>query len=217
MNETGRSGKARIAHQLETARHGSTLLDRKQHILADELERLELFAEESRRSWEDLARVAATWLQHSAAMDGRERIAAAAADGAAVVTVSWGGAMGVSYPEDATVQLPPERHPGGSSALSYAVQSHRESLIAAARCAAASRAMLLVSTELTTTRMRQRALENTWIPRLEVKLLAIQRQLDEQELEEGLRVRWAEDNRTVVGQTPDAGASSSRVIGGSHG
>ncbi|WP_341953419.1 V-type ATP synthase subunit D [Salinibacterium sp. TMP30] len=217
MNETGRSGKARVAHQLETARHGSTLLDRKQHILADELERLELFAEHSRRRWEDLARVAATWLQRSAEMDGRDRIEAAAADDPVVVEVHWGGAMGVSYPENVTVQLPPERHPGGSSALSYAAQSHRDSLVAAAQCAAASRALLLVSTELTTTRLRQRAIENTWIPRLEAKLISIQGQLDQQELEESLRVRWAENNRSGADRARTADSPIPQLSGGSDG
>ena len=215
MSETGRSGKARVAHQLETARHGSTLLDRKQHILADERERLELFAEQTRKDWEGLARIAATWLQRTSAMDGQDRIDAAATDETAVVEVSWGGAMGVRYPEDATVQLPPERHPGGSSALSFAATSHRDSLVAAARFAAASRAMRLITIELTTTRMRQRAIENTWIPRLEAKILAIQRQLDEQELEEGLRVRWAEDNRALAGQTSVTDTPRSQGSGGS--
>lgn len=217
MNETGRSGKARVAHQLETARHGSTLLDRKQHILADELERLELFAEHSRREWEDLASIAATWLHRSAEMDGRDRIRAAAADKPAIVEVNWGGAMGVSYPENVTVQLPPERHPGGSSALSYAAQSHRDSLVAAATCAAARRAMLLVSAELTTTRLRQRAIENTWIPRLEAKLISIQGQLDQQELEESLRVRWAENNRSAEDLAPSVNSPISPLSGGSDG
>ncbi|MEO6943896.1 MAG: V-type ATP synthase subunit D [Lacisediminihabitans sp.] len=214
MNETGRSGKARIAGQLETARRGSTLLDRKQHILADELERLELFAERNRGAWESLARVSATWLKKSAAFDGRDRIRAASADGAALVELSWGGAMGVSYPEDATVELPAERHPGGSSALSYTARSHRDSLAAAARCAAASRAVLLLTTELAVTRMRQRAIDNTWIPRLEASIATIQRQLDGQELEESLRVRWAEDNRALVDQAP---TSTSRASGGLDG
>lgn len=217
MNETGRSGKARVAHQLETARHGSTLLDRKQHILADELERLELFAEHSRREWEDLASIAATWLHRSAEMDGRDRVRAAAADKPAIVEVNWGGAMGVSYPENVTVQLPPERHPGGSSALSYAAQSHRDSLVAAATCAAARRAMLLVSAELTTTRLRQRAIENTWIPRLEAKLISIQGQLDQQELEESLRVRWAENNRSAEDLAPSVNSPISQLSGGSDG
>jgi vacuolar-type H+-ATPase subunit D/Vma8 len=43
------------------------------------------------------------------------------------------------------------------------------------------------------TRTRQRAVEKRWIPRLEEELTAIRRQLDEQELEESLRLRWAAD------------------------
>jgi V/A-type H+-transporting ATPase subunit D len=35
--------------------------------------------------------------------------------------------------------------------------------------------------------------EKRWVPRLEGELAAIRRQLDEQELEEGLRLRWAAD------------------------
>jgi len=125
--------------------------------------------------------------------------------------------MGVSYPENVTVQLPPERHPGGSSALSYAAQSHRDSLVAAATCAAARRAMLLVSAELTTTRLRQRAIENTWIPRLEAKLISIQGQLDQQELEESLRVRWAENNRSAEDLAPSVNSPISQLSGGSDG
>jgi len=53
--------------------------------------------------------------------------------------------------------------------------------------------VLLVSAELAMTRTRQRAVEKRWVPRLEGELLAIRRQLDEQELEEGLRLRWAAD------------------------
>lgn len=216
MTETGRSGKARVARQLETARRGTALLDRKQHILADEIERLELFAERSRQSWEARARVAATWLLRSAVLDGRDRIEAAAAEGSASVKVTWGGAMGVRYPEDTEVMLPPERHPGGSSALSYAAHAHRDALADAAGCAAASRAQLLLSTELRMTRMRQRALENTWIPRLEATLVTIQRKLDEQELEESLRVRWAEDNRALTSQASASVAVSSGRAGGSR-
>jgi len=51
--------------------------------------------------------------------------------------------------------------------------------------------VLLVSAELAVTRTRQRAVEKRWIPRLEEGLAAIRRRLDEQELEEGLRLRWA--------------------------
>jgi V/A-type H+-transporting ATPase subunit D len=77
--------------------------------------------------------------------------------------------------------------------LSYAAAVHRSALNAAVRHAALARAVLLVSADLAATRTRQRAVEKRWVPRLENELLALRRQLDEQELEEGLRLRWAAD------------------------
>lgn len=77
--------------------------------------------------------------------------------------------------------------------------------------------MLLVSAELTTTRLRQRAIENTWIPRLEAKLISIQGQLDQQELEESLRVRWAENNRSAEDLAPRVNSPISQLSGGSDG
>ena len=77
--------------------------------------------------------------------------------------------------------------------MSYASVAHRSALTAAVRHAAAARAVLLVSAELAATRTRKRAVEKRWVPRLEGQLLAIRRQLDEQEREEGLRLRWAAD------------------------
>ena len=84
--------------------------------------------------------------------------------------------------------------------MSYAAAAHRSALTAAVRHAAVQRSLLLVSAELAATRTRQRAVEKRWIPRLENELLAIRRQLDEQELEESLRLRWAADrNETTTG------------------
>jgi vacuolar-type H+-ATPase subunit D/Vma8 len=77
--------------------------------------------------------------------------------------------------------------------LCYAAAARRSALSAAVRHAAVRHAVLLVSAEAAATRTRQRAVEKRWIPRLEGELLAIRRQLDEQELEEGLRLRWAAD------------------------
>jgi len=183
----------RVERRLQTARHGAELLDRKQHIMANELERLQLHAGLIRQEWEDHAREAAVWLQRAAALDGRERIEAASPPEPAEVEVTWGGVMGLAFPEDALCRPAASAPAGGSSALSYAGAAHRSALTAAVRHAAAQRAVLLVSAELTATRTRQRAVEKRWVPRLEDQLLAIRRQLDEQELEEGLRLRWAAD------------------------
>ncbi|MDJ0322698.1 V-type ATP synthase subunit D [Cryobacterium sp. PH31-AA6] len=210
MTDTGRSGKVRLEQRLITARRGAALLDRKQHIMTDELDRLQLHADGIRHEWEDRARDAAVWLRRAAALDGRERIEAAAPVEPAVVEIHWGGAMGVTYPEDADCRLPDATEHGGSSALSYARIAHRSALAAAVQHAAVQRAVLLLSTELTATRTRQRAVENRWIPRLEERLSAIQRKLEDQELEEGLRVRWAADRQTSPGSQATRPRTSER-------
>jgi len=191
MSDTGRAGRMRVQRRLQTARHGAELLERKQRIMAIELERLQLHAGRIRQEWEDRAREAAIWLQRAAALDGRERIEAASPTMPAHVDVHWGAAMGVAYPEDALCEPPVAPWAGGSSALSFAAAAHRAALTAAVRHAAVQRAVLLVSADLVATRTRQRAVEKRWVPRLENELLAIRRNLDEQELEEGLRLRWA--------------------------
>jgi len=114
--------------------------------------------------------------------------------------------MGVGYPEDPQCQLPAAPPAGGSSALAYAAALHRRALEAGIRYAAVQRAERLLTAELAATRTRQRAVENRWIPRLEKELMDIRRQLDAQELEESLRLRWAADRNagTTRGAAPDA-------------
>lgn len=202
MSSTGRAGKVRVERRLMTARHGARLLDRKQHILADELERLQLRAELARAEWEELAHEADLWLRRAAALDGSGRIEAAAPLEPAGVQLRWGSAMGVLYPEDPECRLPAAPQTGGSSALSYTATVHRSALEAGVRYAAVQRAELLLAAELAATRTRQRAVENRWIPRLENELLDIRRKLDAQELEESLRLRWAADRNSGATARP---------------
>jgi V/A-type H+-transporting ATPase subunit D len=49
------------------------------------------------------------------------------------------------------------------------------------------------------------------VPRLEGELLAIRRQLDEQELQESLRLRWAADRNAKVTGTPTGTRSRRRT------
>lgn len=191
MADTGRAGRVRLERRLTVARHGADVLDRKQRILADELERLELIAARTQAQWHELAAVAATWVRRAAALDGRAHIDAAAPRTPALVEVDWGGAMGVDFPLEARCAVGRPTSGGGSSALSFAVAAHAAALEAAVEHAAAARGVLLLSDELAATRSRQHAVEKRWIPRLEDRLTAIRRALDELELEEGLRLRWA--------------------------
>lgn len=207
MSSMGRAGKVRIERRLMTARHGLRLLDSKQHILADELERVQLRSELVRAEWEELAREAGLWLRRAAALDGSGRIEAAAPLEPAGVQLRWGSAMGVLYPDDPECRLPAPPQKGGSSALSYTAAVHRSALEAGVRYAAVQRAELLLAAELAATRTRQRAVENRWIPRLENELLAIARQLDAQELEESLRLRWAADRNLGNSDGPAQGTA----------
>ncbi|MBX3099593.1 MAG: V-type ATP synthase subunit D [Salinibacterium sp.] len=191
MADTGRAGRVRVERRLVTARHGALLLDRKDRILTDELERLRLQVGRTSEEWERLAKEAATWLSRASSLDGAERVAAAATAEQAEVKVVWENAVGVRYPEDASCSPPVAEPAGGSSALALAARAHRAAVSAGVKHAAAQRAIRLVSAELTATRIRRRAVENRWIPRLEGELVTIRRRLDEQELEESLRLRWA--------------------------
>lgn len=193
MTDTGRAGRVRVERRLVTARHGAHLLDRKQRLLVDELRELEALADRTQVQWRERSAEAAAWLGRAAALDGHERIRSAAVGTPATVEVEWGGAMGVVYPLWARCDPPTAPPRAGSSALALAAAAHRAALVAGVEHAAAQRAVLLVSTELAATRIRHRAVEKRWIPRLEEQLLTIRRRLDAQELEEGLRLRWAAD------------------------
>ena len=193
MTDTGRAGRMRVERRLLIARHGADLLDRKRQIMTDELERLQLNAERVADEWSTRARDATGWLQRASALDGHARIREAAPAEPARLEITWSRAMGVAFPDSVSCGVPGLAGRGGSSALVYTATSHRDALVAGARCAAAERAVRLVQTELDATRLRQRAVEHRWIPRLERELDAIRRRLAEQELEEALRLRWAAD------------------------
>lgn len=188
---TGRSGRLRLAHRIEMARRGSDLLDRKQRVLAGELARLRLHTRRTGLEWEETATEAARWLARSHGLDGAERLASAAGPGRALVRVSWHAAMGVVYPDDARAVLPRETRTAGSSALVLAARAHRRALEAAARHAAAERALSQVALELEQTRLRQHAIERRLLPRLEGQLRRLTMQLDELDREENVRLRWA--------------------------
>ena len=118
--------------------------------------------------------------------------------------------MGVTYPEDAQCEAPVAAPAGASSALTYAASAARAALAAAVRHAAAERAVFLLAAELNATRNRLRAVQKRWIPRLENELDTIRRQLQEQELQENLRLRWAAD--AVAGSEAAARAASPREM-----
>lgn len=190
MTAGGRAERARLQERLGLARRGGDLLARKQRILEDELEHLELRADRIRTRWADAAAAARVWLGRAVALGGTGPVDAAARDGARVL-VEHGEAMGVPVPLDARCALPVETPVGADAALPFALRAHRSALDAAAGCAAVDHAIGMLHREVELTRVRRRAIERRWVPRLEDRLTRIRRQLEELELEEALQRRWA--------------------------
>lgn len=188
-----RPARARLERRLAVARHAAELLERRQRIMADEVERLELQVDRSRAEWERLAREAALWLRRATALDGRERIGEAAPLGEAGATVTWSSAMGALRPDEIACELPPQRAVGGSSALAFAAAAHRDALDAGVRHAVIDHARARLAAQLRATQVRRRAIERRWVPRLEEDLRRMRDQLEQQDLEETLRLRWAAD------------------------
>ena len=208
---TGRAGRLQLKHRLAVARGGVDLLERKQRVIAAELERLELQRERTAEQWETAWSQAVTWLQRCTALDGvqglddavldgvrgvAERAADAAVPGeAAQAEVDWGCVMGVTYPRGARCLLPPARPVGGSAALAPAVSAHRRAVEAGVRHAAATRAVSLLGAELATTRALRKSIETRLVPRLEQALHDLEVRLDETDREENLRMRWSAGTR----------------------
>lgn len=202
---TGRAARVRLQRRLAVARHGAELLDRKRRILAEEVDRLELAAERSQTQWQAAEREARRWGDRALALDGPAAVRAAAPVAPALVEVELGASMGVRYPVDTACQVPAPRPTGGSSALALAARAFAEALDAGVAHAAALRAVEIARTELMTTRTRQRAVERHWVPRLEADLDEVERALEELEMAEGLRLRWAAGvagTRSRRGQAP---------------
>ena len=203
---TGRAGRLRLRHRLAVAQRGVELLERKQRVIAAELERAELQRERTAERWAAAWSEAAAWLARCTALDGVQGVEGAALrsiqgaddtalDGVAQVEVEWAGAMGVIYPQDARCVLPDARPVQGSSALALAGPAHRLAVEAGARHAAAERAVRLLSAELATTRALRRAIEVRWVPRLAEALHDLEARLDEADREENLRIRWSATTR----------------------
>ncbi|MEY9951620.1 V-type ATP synthase subunit D [Leifsonia sp. EB34] len=190
MTAANRPERSRTQDRLDIARTGVTLLQRKERLLVHELEQARRRAEQSRMNWEETAATAAQWLTRAQALDGRQAIRDAATLTPAVAQVDWTSSIGVRSPGGGTIDLPAPQH-CSSAALAGAAGAAPPAVRAAVEYAAALRAVAIISRELAACRTRRRAVENRWIPRMEGLLRSIDLAIEEQELEETLRLHWA--------------------------
>jgi V/A-type H+-transporting ATPase subunit D len=191
----GRAGKPWLAHRLAVARRGAEVLDDKRRGLLRERARLVAIVGETRDAWERAVREAAVWLQRALLLSGQRsfELARFHVPEPADVRLAWRRSLGVTYPSDAEVRLPPSPDlvaPGGSSALPAAASAYGRAVEAGARYGASLTALERVEAELVATTLRLRALERRWIPAHEEALAALALALDETEREDALRGRW---------------------------
>ncbi len=206
----GRAGRVWLNRRIEVAERGTGLLETKLRILAAEEQRFELMAERTERAWVQAVAEADTWMARARLLSGQRGIRFAATDELAEVSVRWGTAMGVQYPDGALVHLPvpaPDRPTPDNSALALAARAYQQALECGAEHAAATAALDAVRSEVATTRRRLRALQKRWAPRLHAARLALAESLEEAEREDGVRLRWSAGR---LGPGTPAGADEGR-------
>jgi V/A-type H+-transporting ATPase subunit D len=176
------------------AERGADLLETKVRILAAEHDRAALLAERTARDWTAAADLAERWMLRAALLGGRRGLRLAVDREPAQVLLTWATTMGVTYPEGTEVSKPepePDAATPDGTALIEARWAARRALEAAAAHAAATAALEALDAEVTTTRRRLRALQERWVPALEQAAAELAEALEQQEREEGVRLRWA--------------------------
>jgi V/A-type H+-transporting ATPase subunit D len=190
----GRAGRTWLLGRLATARRGVELLESKLRVLQREQQRFHLQAERAAAEWTSSCAEAETWFLRGALLGGRRAVTAAVPGDLADASVTWTVAMGVRHPREASVRpafpAATDADPG-TTALVLAAAAYRPALEAAARHAVVDEACRRIDAEVLATRRRLRAVQDRWIPRLTEALHEVDASLEEQELAEGGRLRWA--------------------------
>ena len=202
----GRAGRLWLERRIGVARRAADVLDRRLRILATHQARLEADADRAEDDWRGRHTEATTWLPRAAVLGQRRGIRAAAADRPeAEIELGREVVAGVAYPVlvgfTAGSRLP-SAGPVATAAAEPAARACAAALEAAVRYALADAAVRAVRREAEQTRVRRRAVENSWLPRLEERLRALTAELDEQERAEAISRRRGLGRR--AGHSPSA-------------
>jgi V/A-type H+-transporting ATPase subunit D len=191
---SGRAGRVWLDRRRGVADRGAGLLETKLRILAAEEQRFDLLVERTEQEWESAVAEADRWLSRARLLSGRRGLRLARAPEPAQVGVAWEATMGVHYPASTTVHVPegsPEDPTPNCSALALAARAYRQALAAGCEYAAATAARDAIRAETSATRRRLRALEKRWLPGLDAAAQALAESLEEDEREDGVRMRWS--------------------------
>jgi len=191
----GRAGRLWLMRRIEVARRGADVLEQKRRTLLRERLLLVDQVAEAAAEWQRAAAAAAEWNARALAAAGARalRLAALGLGGKASLTVTRRSVLGVAVPDLATLAGPAgsDLLSTGGAVVQLGAEAHGEALAAAAALAVRQAALEVIETELRTTVRRLRAIERRWIPRHEAELRRLQLSLDEAELADIARARWA--------------------------
>lgn len=190
----GRAGRVWLRRRLDVAARGAELLERKLRILVGEEQSLALLAERTRVEWEDAVRELEQWTLRGSLLSGERGLRLAGDASPAEVEVAWRLTMGVRYPAAGSCRLPPRSSAHATpdnTALVHAVAGAERAVRAGVDHAVAVTALGAMREEISSTRRQLRAVRDRWIPRLEAAHRSVTVALDDQENDEGIRLRWA--------------------------
>lgn len=188
----GRAGCSWLRRRIDTATRGREQLDRKLRILLPERQRLRLHAEHRRSAWEAASAEAQTWLLRAVLVSGEDALRHASPTGSLGLRIVVTSSMGVTYPVDVQITAPPpSTGAADNAAIERAAAAFVTAVAAGARCAAAQEAVRRVEAETAVARRRLRALDKRWLPWLQTELARRQLSLDQDEQDDGVRLRRA--------------------------
>lgn len=205
-----------LRNRSDFARRGLELLDRKQLLLRQELERARRGRECAREAWTDACLDARQWGLRAELIGGASDVAMAGSvlAGQARVDVTWRNTMGVPHPDGTRFTpavLAPMQAAATNSALGLAAAAYRRALEVAVSFAAIERACDALETELSATQRRRRSIERHRLPALQDALERLELRLDELEREERVVNRWAKTTiRSTSSSQDDARREQSR-------
>jgi V/A-type H+-transporting ATPase subunit D len=189
-----RSNLLRIKRELELAREGYEILDKKREVLTTELMRLAHDAETLQRQMWELLAAAYRALEGARMTMGQERVewAALAVNKTVQVEIKSRGIMGVPVPIVEAYNEPPEMpySLGDTMAtLDEASASFREVLDQIPELAEVMTSVWRLARELRKTQRRVNALQHIFIPDYEETVDFIESALEEREREETFRLK----------------------------
>ena len=196
-----RSNLLRMKQELQFAREGYEILDRKREVLTTELIRMAHNAEELQVEVWKLVAAAYTALEQAKLTMGQERVewAALAVNETVDVHLKLRGVMGVPIPIVESRGKPSEMPYGlgdTTATLDEASAAFRKVLNRVSELSELITSVWRLAGELRKTQRRVKALQYIFIPEYEETVLFIKGALEEREREETFRLKWLKTKMT---------------------